>query len=116
DDPTPYTLVVGGGKTFFLTTTIRAIGGTPLMNQPVQVIDPDTGKPVGDPVTTDAEGHIAVKVPENKKYGIRVLDDDPGDDVPPPEAMDPYDAAQDDPPHLFVRLFDAAGKPLAGTD
>jgi phage protein D len=101
---------------FFLSTVIRALGGTPLMNQPLQVIDPDTGKAVGEPVTTDAEGRIAVRVPENKKYGIRILDDDPGDDVPPPEAIDPYDAAQDDPPQIFVRLLDVNGKPLAGVD
>jgi hypothetical protein len=82
----------------------------------VQVVDPDTGEPIGDPVTTDAEGRIAVKVPENKKYAIRILDDDPGDDVPPPEAMDPYDPAQDHPPRILVRLLDAAGKPLAGAD
>ena len=100
----------------FLTTVIRAIGGTPLMHQPVQVIDPDTGEEVGEPLSTDAEGRIAVRVPENKKYGIRILDDDPGDDLPPPEAMDPYDPAQDDPPQIFVRLLDAAGKPLAGID
>jgi phage protein D len=105
-----------GGRTYFLTTVIKAIGGTPLMNQPVQIVDPDSGEDVGEPVTTDAEGHIAVQVPENKKYGIRILDEDPGDDVPPPEAMDSYDAAQDDPPRIFVRVLDAQGKPLAGVD
>jgi len=104
------------GPTCFLSTVIRSIGGTPLMNQLVQVIDPDSGESVGQPVTTDAEGHIAAPVPENKKYGIRILDDDPGDDVPPPEAMDPYDAARDDPPRIFVRLLGADGKPLAGVD
>jgi hypothetical protein len=122
DDPTPYTVVVQGAsaashdKVFFLSTCIRAIGGAPLMNQAVQVVDPDSGEPIGDPVTTDAEGRIAVEVPENKKYSIRILDDDPGDDVPPPEAMDPYDAAQDDPPGIFVRVLDAQGTSLAGVD
>jgi phage protein D len=117
DDPAPYTLVVAGAKkACFLSTQIRATGGTPLMHQQVQVVDPDTGEPVGDPVTTDAEGRIAVEVPQNKKYGIRILDDEPGDDVPPPEAMDPYDPAQDDPPRIFVRVLDANGKPLAGVD
>ena len=57
-----------------------------------------------------------MKVPENKKYAIRILDDDPGDDAPPPEALDPYDAAQDDPPRIFIRLLDGNGKPLAGVD
>ena len=104
------------GPACFLSTVIRAVGGTPLMNQLVEVIDPDTGETVGAPVTTDAEGHIAVEVPENKKYGIRILDDDPGDDAPPPEALDPYDAAQDDPPRIFIRLLDGNGKPLAGVD
>jgi len=104
------------GPACFLSTVIRSVGGTPLMNQLVEVIDPDTGETVGPPVTTDAEGHIAVKVPENKKYAIRILDDDPGDDAPPPEALDPYDAAQDDPPRIFIRLLDGNGKPLAGVD
>ncbi len=97
----------------YISRKLVARGGTPFVHQPVEIIDPDTGRPVGDPVTTDAEGNVFVRVPEDKAYAIRIVDDDEPDDPPP--GIESHDAPDSDidATVLAVRLVDPAGAAIA---
>jgi hypothetical protein len=110
---TPVDVKVG----YRIEVLMKAIGGSPLRNERVSIIDPTTKKPVGEPVETDAEGLLSALVPEEKEYDLQIVDDDgPAGDV---EAFAPFDTdgglhdPDDDPHVLRVRLVDLDGKPLA---
>jgi hypothetical protein len=92
-----------------IAAKINTRGGTPLVRHQVQVIDPDTGEPVSDPIATDDQGRVVVEVPDDRGYHIRILDDDPGD-ARHHEAVG-YDPTED---HivLSVRLISATGSPV----
>ncbi len=89
---------------------MNAIGDTPLAGEQVVLIDPDTKKPVTGPVAADDEGKINVRVPENKKYDVKIV----SDAAPPPAAdVEPPPRQQDVASHLYCRFFDEQRKPLA---
>jgi len=89
-----------------ISVEVKAVGGTLLVNHPVQVIDPDSGKPVTPVLNTDAKGVLSTRVPEAKKYRIEILDDQ-SDHAPPPFA------AAEQPAVLVCQFLDAEGGPLA---
>ena len=94
---------------YFLSRRLLAHGGTPFANQPVRIIDPDTGARVGGVVRTDSAGNLFVRVPENKPYHLSIVDPHQHDHARPgPNTSGPLDY-----PMLTVRLVDAAGAPLA---
>lgn len=106
-------------EVFVVSAVVRGIGGTPLVRQAIEVVDPDTRAVVARPIETDDEGRFVAEVPEKKKYEVRIVDDDedPGD--APAGDADGGDADEggDDPERdlalLFVRLLDRTGTPLA---
>lgn len=119
-----YVLVVNGlesaepGGGFVLEVHLHAAGGTPLANERVRIYDPDTGKPVGEPVVTDENGVLRARVPAEKEYQIH-LDADAGEEHS--DAFGEHDhplAAHlphpDEHAVLHVVLLDGKGEPLAG--
>ena len=96
-----------------LSTRITARGGTPLVDQLVEIVDPDSHEPVGPPVRTDENGQLLAEVPEDKPYDIRILDDDEPDPIESPLERSPVDESQEERPVLAVRLLDESGAPLA---
>ena len=90
---------------YLLAAEVKLIGDTPLVEHPVNVIDPDTGETVAE-ATTDAKGIVRVEVPKKKTYRIEIVELDP-QWHPEPFA--------DDPPRGVVhfRLVDEAGEPVA---
>jgi hypothetical protein len=53
---------------------VKSIGGTPLVNHLVCILD-EKGRRVGNPVTTDGEGILRAEVPANEKYRVEILDE-----------------------------------------
>lgn len=99
----------GGAKnTHVLALTLKGLGGTPFANERVQVIDPDTGEPVGDPVMTNDQGELRAPVPAQKKYQVRALGDDPLEGEAPQPAV-----TGDDHLHIDALFLDDGGEPLA---
>jgi hypothetical protein len=92
-----------------LALTLVAIGGTPLANERVQVIDPDSGETVGDPIETNAQGEMRAMVPEKKEYHVQVLDDAPPADTETPRPM----VSPDLPMHIDALFLDSKGAPVA---
>jgi hypothetical protein len=106
----PVILIVAlKNATHILALTLKAVGGTPFANERVQVIDPETGDPVGEPVTTDENGELRAPVPAKKKYRVRALSDDPleSDDTPRPAVT------LDDHLHIAALFLDESEQPLA---
>jgi hypothetical protein len=98
-----------------LAAQLHAIGDTQLAHEKVQIVDPDTGEPVGEPITADEEGRIRAQVPADKEYHLRLVGD-PAQSAGEPE---PASGSPDDghslPPDLalLARFTDRDGKPLA---
>ena len=90
-----------------IAVEVKALGGTPLPNHPVRIIDPDSGDPVSDVLTTDADGVVRARVPEGKTYRVEVLDDEGEGAAPPHDAVD-------EPAVLSCQFVDADGQPLSG--
>jgi len=96
-----------------IVAEVKGIGDVPLANQKVQVVDPDSQEPVGDPVVADEKGKIVVLVPENKAFDLHIVDDDPGIDHPP--HLDPnIKDGQDDRAFMFLQVVNPDGSPVAG--
>jgi hypothetical protein len=93
---------------FVLAAEVILVGGTPLIEHPVRVIDPDTLAVVADGLRTDAYGVVRTEVPENKTYRIEIVDRDLEDDAPP--LARPAHAL------LLCQFVDQTGDPLAGRD
>jgi len=74
---------------FVISVVVTAIGGVPLAEHEVRIIDPATKAHVGDPVKTDAEGWLTAVVPENKPYDLEVVE-------APDEAAPGADAPEDE--------------------
>ena len=86
---------------------LKAIGGTPLPNQTVRILDAATGKQVGELQTTDERGTLFARVPENKKYRVELLDHDLPAAAPPLHSG--AEAAL-----LRCPFVDLSGSPIAG--
>lgn len=97
-----------------IAATLISRGGTPLVNQLVQVLDPATGAPVGGAVQTDEAGRLVAEVPEDRAYAVRILDDDE-DRAPTPEEFGPEDLAAGNLCRIWLRLLDGAGQGRGGT-
>jgi hypothetical protein len=97
--------------THVISAQMNAIGGTPLANQTVEVVDPDSDEVVAR-VETDENGRLVAVVPEKKSYDLRIVDDDPGEGVNVPHEFDPE--LERGEGHLFLQVVDGAGSPLAG--
>jgi hypothetical protein len=102
---TPYEFVAGDA--FILSAELQSPGGEPIAHEKVTVVDPDTGEAVTDAVKTDADGRIAVAVPEDKKYHIKIHDEGT-----PVERKQPAD--KDIENILCAQFFDPDHRPLAG--
>lgn len=96
-----------------IATQINAIGGAPLAGTRVQLVDPETGTPEGDPVRSDEKGRVVATVSENKPYNVKILDDD-GDILTPGPQENPPIEAQAEAWLVAVRVVDAGGRPRAG--
>src|SRR5579883_991263 len=59
-----------------ISVALLARGGTPLVSQAVEVVDPDTGALVCGPLHTDDQGRLLAQVPEDRAYAVRIVDDD----------------------------------------
>ena len=90
-----------------ISAEVKGLGNTPLPNQMVQIVDPDSREPVGPPVKTDDKGRVVAEVPENKAYDIHIVDDDDLDHTTPEADHDDLRAT------LLVELVDRAGAPVA---
>ena len=92
----------------FIALEVKALGGTPLANHQVRVLDPDTGEPIGDWMETDDAGILRTRVPDERTFRIEILDED----------LEAAGAAQPTLPEtaalLRCRFVDAAGRPVAG--
>jgi len=99
-----------------LWVQLVSVGGTPLRNERVQVVDA-SGEPVGDPVVADDDGVVRVPVDEGE-YAVRILGPegtDDADDGSAPQATE-GDALVNEPAlsHVLAcRFFDASGQPIA---
>jgi hypothetical protein len=85
---------------------VKAIGGTPLVNHGVRVLDPDTGEEVCH-AHTDGQGVLRVEVPENKTYRVEIVDEE-SDPVGHPFEL------EEKPAVLICHFVYAAGAPIAG--
>jgi hypothetical protein len=94
-----------------LAMVVKAIGGTPLAEHLVRIVDPDTGEPVGDPVRSGADGKIRARVPEKKAYAVEILDEGPLRTVP---GVSGAPKPQPEAHVLSVLFVDGAGQPAAG--
>lgn len=103
------------GRQHRLSVTLLDQAGAPLVNQAVQIVDLATGQAVGAPLSTDDQGHLQAAVPEDRAYGIRILDPD-HDPAPAPEEAQPFQPDQEDGVRLYVRLQRPDAAPHAGID
>ena len=94
-----------------IAAKIKTRGGTPLVRHHVQAIDPDTNQPVGEPVMTDDQGRVQIEVPDGRGYHLRIVDDDPGDEIPHPSVGHP---PTEDHVALAVRFLSNTGATVHG--
>ncbi len=93
---------------YVIAHEIRTIGDTPLVNHRVRILDPDTGKQVGNPLTTDDQGVVRAVVPEDKDYRIEIFDEENESSTAALEAFE-------EPAYLVCRFTDELGSPVANT-
>lgn len=103
---------------FAIETELTAAGGTPLVAEPVRIVDPDTDQQVGQPGVTDEHGVFRARVPEEKEYHLFALHEGAGKEVDAwsgvehPAPSNP--AAANGRPRLVVVVVDEKGLPVAG--
>jgi hypothetical protein len=54
-----------------IATELKAVGGTALGGERVVAIDPDSGEPVGEPVTADEKGAVRIRSRRTRTTGSR---------------------------------------------
>lgn len=86
---------------------VEAISGGKLTGETVSIIDAGTNKVIAS-ATVDDDGKIFAKIPENKPVHIKLEGE-----VPPMPVDDSDTGAEHDQAHLFVKLYDSTGHPLA---
>jgi hypothetical protein len=92
---------------FVVSLQLKAPGGCPLAFEKVVVVHSKTKQAVGDPVTTDGEGNVAVEVPMDAKYDVKILEDEAEHHEVSP---DDHDTTA----HLHCQFFDGNEQPLVG--
>ncbi|MGZ6141927.1 MAG: hypothetical protein ACXWLM_01255 [Myxococcales bacterium] len=106
-----YRFVIGGqtaaADAHVLAATVKTIGGTPLLNHDVRVIDPDSNLEIAT-AKTDDKGNLRVEVPEDKTYRIAIANETL------PAAADPLLPEKDKGAVVACEFVDAAGAPIAG--
>ena len=95
-------------EVYVIAHEVRTIGDTPLVNHRVRILDPDTGRQIGNTLTTGDDGVVRAIVPENKDYRIEILDEENESSVP---SLQPYE----EPTYLICRFVDESGSPVANT-
>ncbi len=90
-----------------IAVEVKTIGGTPLVNHPVRIIDPDTNEQIGPVRKTDRSGVVREIVPEEKNYRIEILEED----WAPAHVLDP----EEPDAVLICHFVDGAGEPIANT-
>jgi hypothetical protein len=95
-------------EVYVLAVAVKTIGGTPLVNHSVRILDPDTEEQVGERRMTDDDGVLRTTVPRNKTYRIEILDEE---HEPFIEPVDAYE----EPAYLICRFIDECGAPVANT-
>ena len=93
-------------EVYVLAVAVKMIGGTPLVNHSVRILDPDTEEQVGERRMTDDDGVVRARVPWNKTYRIEILDEE-GEPF-----IEPVDAYEE-PAYLICRFVDENGSPVA---
>ena len=88
-----------------LVAELKTIGGTPLVNHAVRILDPETGEEVRH-AHSDEHGVVRVEVPENKTYKVEIADED---EEHPVEAFEPEEKGA----VLLCHFVDAGGAPIA---
>ena len=89
---------------------LKTIGGTPLVNHPVRLLDPATGEPASQILTTDTKGILKTEAPGPGKYRIEILDRN----VDPSAGPDQFGA--DLAVVLACRFVGTDGGPLANEE
>lgn len=95
-----------------LAMVVQSIGGGPLVEHLVRIVDKDTGAPVGEPIRTDKDGKIRARVPEKKPYKVEIVDE--GHALRPVPGAVTKTLPPKDPHQLTVLFVDGAGQPVAG--
>src|SRR5579883_3146695 len=70
-----------------ISVALLARGGTPLVSQAVEVVDPDTGALVCGPLHTDDQGRLLAQVPGDRPYAVRNVEDGQDRPAAPPEGQ-----------------------------
>src|SRR5262245_42648403 len=93
---------------FVIAVEMKTIGGTPLVEHDVKIIDPDDSHVV-ETIKTDARGVLRAQVKKSKKYRLEVVDDDEGEPMPGAALAGPDDSEA----ILVLKITSIAKKPLA---
>jgi hypothetical protein len=108
DKDNPYRFVVAEEQdVHVIAVEAKSVGDTALVNQPVRIVDPDSGVTVAE-TETDEAGMVRASVPEPKDYRIEIAEDDSAEAAPPPLQPEGEHAV------LRCRFAGADGSPLAG--
>jgi hypothetical protein len=89
-----------------IAVEVKGLGGTPLANHKVRVLDPETGEPVGEWLETDEAGILRTRVPDDRTWRIEVLDDEL-------EAGTAQPTLPETPALLRCQFVDRDGRPVA---
>lgn len=60
--------------TYVVSAEVKAIGGDPLMQHDVRILDAETGEAIGGILKTDDKGVVRATVPKDGKYRIEIVE------------------------------------------
>jgi hypothetical protein len=114
-------LVVNGAKGsssggFTIEIALQAAGGTPMAHERIRIVDPDSGKAIGELAVTDEEGVLRAKVPAEKEYHL-IVENDAAEQDDLPSLGDDLGGHERSPSEhsvLSVELLDGDRAPLKG--
>jgi hypothetical protein len=86
---------------------VKSVGGTPLPNHQVRLLDPETAEPVGGWAETDDKGVLRTQVPDERTYRVEIFDDSL-------DQRSPLLKQDETPAVLVCHFFDEAGAPVGG--
>jgi hypothetical protein len=99
---------------YVIEVQLTAAGGTPLANESVKIVDPDSGAQIGEPGVTDENGVLRAGVPEQKEYHFYSVETGEEEGAEPWSDHDHEQMTPQDHSVLAICLIDAGGQPLAG--